>query len=195
MPTLPEPNASDSLPTAEDRFFEDLGARGTWASACDREHDWHHWVTGYKYAADILVGHKIVGRLPHKLGMPIVFLYRHHLELALKQLARQCGGLLGRDVTPPVDHRLNNLWRLYLALLEEESSGSTDTEEVQQTTRLLDEFCRVDRWSDTFRYPEDTDGRPSLSGVGEIDLGNIRDVVDKLSLLLDCISTDLSTRE
>jgi hypothetical protein len=193
-PTITEGEAN-AVPTANDRFFTDLGRPDTWASAWDREHDWYHWVTAYKYAADILVGHRMTGPLPHKLGMPIVFLYRHHLELALKQLARQCGGLLGRDIALPVDHRLNNLWRFCLALVEEESPGSTDSDEVQNITRLLEEFSRVDPKSDTFRYPEDTSGRPSLSGVGEINLARIRDVVDRISLFLDCISTDLSTKE
>lgn len=196
MATLPKPDERDSFPTAEDRFFENLAVRATRASAWDREHDWYHFVTGYKDAADVLVAHlEVAPRLAYKLGPPIVFLYRHHLELALKDLARQCGRLVGRDVALPVHHRLNDLWRLCIALLEEESPATIDTSEVQQTTRLLDEFCRVDLTSETFRYPEDRDGNPWSCGLDEIDVDGIQDVVAKISLLLDCISTDLSTRE
>jgi len=135
------------------------------------------------------------GRAAHRLGPPIVFLYRHHLELAVKQLLRECGTRLGRDVVLPMHHRLDELWRFCLSMLAEVSPGITAAEEVAQTTRLFDELCRVDPTSQAFRYPEDHQGNPSLSGVGEIELERIHDVVEKISLLLDCISTELSTLE
>lgn len=185
------------FPTAKDRFFEDfLGAGGAWASEeYRREHDWYHYMTGYKDAADALMAHleKTV-RGTEKLGAPIVFLYRHHLELALKQLARDCGRLLGRDDVVRKTHRLDELWRRCLSLLGEVSECTT-IDEMQQTTRLLDEFCRADPTSQAFRYPEDTKGIHSESGVVEVSLDRVREVVGKISLLLDCISTDLYARE
>lgn len=46
------------FPTATDRFFGDaVGGRRLWASEWEREHDWHHHVTGYKDAADVLLAH------------------------------------------------------------------------------------------------------------------------------------------
>jgi hypothetical protein len=180
------------FPTAADRFFGDeVGGRRRWVSEWEREHDWHHHVTGYKDAADVLLAHlENTGRDVRKLGPPIVFLYRHHLELSLKQLARQCGRLLGREGVVPLSHKLDDLWRLCLSLLLDLSVGGIDAEEIKQTTRLIDEFCRTDQTSETFRYPEDKEGYPSLSG--DIELERIREVVGKISLLLECISTDLS---
>src|SRR6267378_3012323 len=188
-------NTESALPAVEDRFFEAPSLRSPGAAEWERAPDWYHYTTGYRDAADILMANlEAAGRGAYKLAPPIVFLYRHHLELALKQLARQCGSLLGRDVPPQVDHRVNALWRLCLALLEEESPGSTGAAEVQQTTRLLDEFCRVDLKSETFRYPEDQEGNPWSWGLNEIVADRVQEVVDKISLLLDCISTELSTR-
>jgi len=195
MSTASEPDES-SLPTAQDSFFEHLNASRSWTSAWEPEHDWYHYVTGYKYAADVLVAHlETAGRLAYKLGPPIVFLYRHHLELALKQFARQCGDLLGRDVGPLIDHRLNHLWRFCLSLLAEISPGGIEGAEMQETTRLLEEFDSVDLASQAFRYPEEKDGSPSPLGLKEIDLGRVCKVADKISLLLDCIAADLETRE
>ncbi len=180
-----DPDENTGLPTAADRFFgDDVGSRRPWASEWEREHDWHHHVTGYKDAADVLLAHlENTGRDARKLGPPIAFLYRHHLELALKQVARQCGRLLGRHGIVPLSHKLDELWRLCLSLLVEVSAGGTDAEEVKQTTRLIEEFCRADGTSETFRYPEDKEGYPSLSG--EIELEKLREVVGKISLLLD----------
>ena len=187
------PDENTALPTAADRFFEDDegGGRPLWVSDWDREHDWYHHVTGYKDAADVLLAHlENTGRDARKLGPPIVFLYRHHLELALKQLARQCGRLLGREGVVPLHHRLDDLWRLCLSLLLDLSTGGVDAEEARQTTRLIDEFCHADPTSEAFRYPEDKEGYPSLSR--DIELQRISEVVGKISLLLDCIGTDLS---
>jgi hypothetical protein len=180
------------FPTAADRFFGDeVGGRRRWVSEWEREHDWHHHVTGYKDAADVLLAHlENTGRDVRKLGPPIVFLYRHHLELSLKQLARQCGRLLGREGVVPLSHKLDDLWRLCLSLLLDLSVGGLDAEEIRQTTRLIDEFCRTDHTAETFRYPEDKEGYPSLSG--DIELERVREVVGKISLLLECLSTDLS---
>jgi hypothetical protein len=50
---------------------------------------WYDYTIGYKEAADILVGHvESTGRRADKLGYPILFLYRHHLELVVKSLIR-----------------------------------------------------------------------------------------------------------
>jgi hypothetical protein len=184
------------LPTLKDRFFDgDPAGRRTWTSGWEREHDWYHHVTGYKDAADILIADlENGGRDTRKLGPPIMFLYRHHLELALKWLARECLKSLGRTDVVPTSHHLDDLWRLCLSLLTDVSRGSGAAEEVKQTTRLVDEFCRVDRTSEVFRYPENKDGQPSLPDGVEVDLDRVRDTVAKISLLLDCISTDLSAR-
>jgi len=190
-----DPDENTGLPVAADRFFgDDVGSRVAWASGWELEHDWYHHVTGYKDAADVLLAHlENTGRDARKLGPPIAFLYRHHLELALKLLARQCGRLLGRDAIAPPSHRLDQLWRLCLSLLLEVSAGTTAADEVKQTTTLIDEFCRADATSEAFRYPEDKEGYPTLSG--EIDLDRLREVISKVSLLLDCISTDISVRD
>lgn len=184
--------ANRGLPTAADRFFEKgSSGRRFWLSEWEREHDWHHHVTGYKDAADVLLAHlETIGRDARKLGPPIVFLYRHHLELSLKRLARQCGRLLGREGVVPLSHKLDDLWQLCLSLLRSLSVGGIDTDEVKHTTRLIDEFCRIDQTSEAFRYPEDKEGYPSLAG--DIELGRIREIVGKISRLLECVSTDVS---
>jgi hypothetical protein len=190
-----EPDDSTGLAAADDRLFGEAARRHTWASPWEREHDWYHYVTGYKDAADALCAHLATGGRAIKLERPIIFLYRHHLELAVKQLIRDCAALIGRDVPVPQHHRLDDLWRLCVSLLAEETPGSTSSEEVQQTTRLIDQFSRVDPMSETFRYPEDKVGNPSFVEIGQIDLDRVRAVVGKISVLVECISTELSTDE
>ena len=57
--------------------------------------DWHLWVAGYKLAADRLVSHLTEhGTRFDYVCIPILFLYRHFVELYLKALLRDVGELL-----------------------------------------------------------------------------------------------------
>jgi len=187
---------TDAFPGVEDNLFE-ITARGpVAASPSSTREDWYHYINGYKDAADFLVAHAEETRGdPRKLGPPILFLYRHHLELALKGLIRDCHGLLGRDEDFPKRHEIDKLWQLCCSLLHEISPGMSNSEEIQHTTRLMADFRKIDPISLAFRYPEDKDRNPPLLGGATFDLSTVREVVGKISFLLGCISTHVSTLE
>ncbi len=181
---------------SEDNLFEFEARRSVAASPSSTKEDWYHLMNGYKDAADFLVAHTAETRGDlRKLGNPIMFLYRHHLELALKDLIRDCRGLLRRDEIFPKTHRIDELWQVCCGLLHEISPGMSDNEEIQHTTRLLADFQKIDPMSVAFRYPEDKDRNPPVLGEAAFDLSTVRDVVGKISLLLECISEHVSTLE
>lgn len=83
-----------------------LGADGDWwnnAMLNPSAGDWWVYSEGYARGAEILVWHAVKS---HKdlnfLVYPIVFLYRHHLELALKGLVRSANDLLGKSPIIPL---------------------------------------------------------------------------------------------
>jgi len=193
----PAENSEDemaALPSPEDRLFEFVADGSITPSEFSRKQDWYFYINGYKDAADLLVTHAATEGDPRKLGYPILFLYRQHLELALKELIRDCRRLLGWHEAFPKTHRIDELWRICRGLFDEISPGMSNNDEIQQTTRLIAEFCKIDPTSEAFRYPEDKDGNPPALGV-EIVLSTVKEVVGKMSLLLDCIGTHISTRE
>jgi hypothetical protein len=57
---------------------------------------------------------------------------------------------------------------------------------------LFREFRAVDPNAGSFRFPEDGLGNASLAGTIEVDLSDVRDVVEKMSFFLDCIDTSLT---
>lgn len=179
-----------ALPGPEDRLFEFTAQRPVTPSEFSRKQDWYFYINGYKDAADLLVSHAAEAD-PRKLGYSILFLYRQHLELALKALIRDCSGLVGRQEAFPKRHQIDKLWGICRGLLDELSPGKSISNEMQQTTRLIGEFCRLDPESETFRYPEDKSGNPYTLDV-EIALSTVKEVVGKISLLLDCIAADIS---
>lgn len=172
------------LPSEDDRFFE---GDDWWDNACVNflPDDWHIYAIGYKDAADILVAHVE----EHKRGQdtlvyPVVFLYRQYLELKIKNLIRQGRCLQDIHEPFPKTHRIDELWKVCSDLLREIFPGDSE-EEQAQIARLIEEFCQVDPTSTAFRYPEDLDGNPSLPPVvRHINLRNVKEVIDKISVIL-----------
>jgi hypothetical protein len=192
----PPPGTEDdemaAFPGAADKMFESIAKAQGPASSFSKGQDWYFYINGYKDAADLLVTHAAKGD-PRKLLYPVMFLYRQHLELALKDLIRDCRRLLGWQEAFPKTHRIDDLWRLCIGLLNELSPGTTTTDETTHTTRLIADFCMVDPTSEAFRYPEGKDGEPTPFDV-EIDFTAVKEVVGKISLLLDCTSTHVNTQ-
>lgn len=181
------------FPDARDRLFEFSSTGGGAASSFEKRQAWYYYVNGYKDAADLLVAH-IAEADVRKLGFPIAFLYRQHLELALKSLIRESRRALGRQEEFPRTHHIDELWRLCVGLLKEVSPAAVETDEIKHTTRLIAEFWAIDPTSETFRYPENRS--PTLPQLDvRIILTEMKEVVGKISLLLECIDTHVSTQD
>ncbi len=183
----------DGFPGPKDTLFPGASPARSAPAARSTGQTWYDYTTGYKEAADLLVAHfEATGRKADKLTYPILFLYRQHLELVMKSLIRVCCNALGRDEDFPKHHDLDQLW-LTCARLLREISPAGSVGEIQETTRLFRELCTVDPAGDAFRFPEGKRGNASLVGAFEIDLGRVRDIVEKMSFFLDCIDTSITT--
>lgn len=173
----PLPEEYDELFTSEDDW---------WNNACLNfvQDGWGMYAIGYKEAADVLVKHvNDERRYQDVLIYPIVFLYRQYLELAIKDLIRHGRRLLDIYEPFPKTHRINTLWNICSALLSKISPGDSERE-IKEIGRLLEEFCKVDPTSEAFRYPEDKNGHPSLPGIRHINIRNISEVINKISVIL-----------
>ncbi|MCH7817286.1 MAG: hypothetical protein IIC60_12025 [Proteobacteria bacterium] len=111
----------------------------------------------YKLATDQLVALALTKHEPHELDFPILFLYRHTVELYLKSALAK----------PPKHHDLGELSRL----LESEGGGQIPG---WMRDRLRD-FHEIDRRSSIFRYAD-----PGPPGELWIDFHQLQAVIDKL---------------
>jgi hypothetical protein len=55
-------------------------------------------------------------------------------------------------------------------------------------------FDELDPTSESFRYPVTASGDAVLPGVHNLDLGQVREVVERVSAFLDCAAQDLTVR-
>ncbi len=141
---------------------------------------WTFYADGYKIAADALVAHiETTGHDHDKLVYPILFNYRQYIELALKGIIRDARRLLDERGGAPTGHVLTDLWNTARPLLFQLAPATDDLDNVGYCVKR---FADTDPTSQGFRYPVTTDGTPGLSeDLKHINLGQVRDVVDRLS--------------
>lgn len=111
----------------------------------------------YKLAADELVKQALASQEPHELDYPILFLYRHTVELYLKAAL----------ASPPEHHDLGRLIQLLEAECGNKLAGWIKD-------RLWD-FHKIDCMSDVFRYAS----LPSFNELW-VDLHQAKSVMDRL---------------
>lgn len=166
-------------------------------------------VMAYQWAANALVDRVHSGEEPWPIvAVPVLFLYRHHLELALKNCApyvrlyiEQGRSLFGLDspdftwVNPGThSHKLLSSWKS-LRSMQEASNLDLDTDLTEQAERVIEWFAVLDSSSFTFRYPEefleagiDVDDIDPLQlkedvSVASIAISGLRDWLDHLITL------------
>ena len=176
LPGLPSP--SDQLFSSQEDWWNN--ACMNWSSS-----GWSLYASGYKDAADALV-ERVEKHCTNQdtFVYPVLFLYRQYLELQLKMMVRTLRHLQGIGTDFPKGHKIDGLWaeadKLLRLAFPEESKA-----ELVETGRLIREFAKVDPLSTAFRYPVDNEGSPSLPGIKYINLRNVRNVMAKISMLLE----------
>jgi hypothetical protein len=176
MSSWPKPGDSLLAPGVDPRTEALLGADPDWIIA---------YALSYKKAADIVVSQVELGSTsPDAVDYPVVFLYRHYLELLLKGLIRVARTLRYGQEDFPKTHQLKRLWAEFRPLIEDlyPAGNKVDTDTVEKCILEMD---AIDDGNGTSRYGEDKDGKPTLPNELCISLTNLRDVVDRISGFLE----------
>ncbi len=116
---------------------------------------WPAYVDGYKNAADYLVDYSAERHEMDSLVYPIMFLYRHYLEIQLKDILRMLYLHHGKTCSTPTDHKLFELWCEVRPLMEEVYGDFEDIERNNYIEARVKEVVQVDVGSYAFRYPVD----------------------------------------
>ena len=122
---------------------------------------------------------------------PIVFLYRHYIELSLKQIVKLGSPLMPEGKPASLDHHnLLDLWSSARPIIEKLCSES-DVAHVEEAGRIILAFSEIDPNSEAFRYakrPEMKGGSPSLpKDVRHINIRLLYEEMEKVSSMLDYI--------
>ena len=132
---------------------------------------------GYKKAGDLMVA--VAEREPaqrHCLVFPILFNYRHFLELSLKYQLATYGPTV--SIEPNWNcHRLEVLWSVFIEMLDR--FGTDDPDEVDPVVgEIILEFAKIDPGSYSYRYPVNKNGEPVPVDRENLHLPTLADVID-----------------
>lgn len=152
--------------------------------------NWNLIAEGYRNAADKLVGMVLQRQaLADEMLYPVCFLYRHFVELALKEIIG-LGNLLQHGRWPTEEgHDLCVLWEKAEPVLRDFVSGMR-VEELEAVGKQIAELQEIDPKADGFRYPKtrETKNQPAqvtLVGLRHVNLRHMRDVMSGIASLLD----------
>ena len=118
-----------------------------------------------------------VRRQPHSgnlLLYPILFNYRHGLELAMKWIIEYHGAFSGVRLDKK-DHDLWALWKKCKLILE--LTGPTEDEALAAVEQIVKDLHDLDEGGLSFRYSKDKNGA-TIPLPNTIDLQNLQEVME-----------------
>lgn len=167
-------------------------------SLFDQGEDWHNnaclnfqedmshgYIYGYKKAADIVVKKVNKSGIEQDyLVYPIVFLYRHHIEILLKKLIQLGIELYEENSKIPQHHKIEDLWPQVKGYFRKATKGK-NTKDLEFIDKILKELCTIDASSMNFRYAKDKQGNTPNEDLRRINLRIFSNVIGKVSSLLE----------
>jgi len=159
--------------------------------------DWCLYAQGFHLGAETLIREVAETRGKHVdlYVYPIIFCFRHAIEMELKAAVYWGRHYLGR-VSPgyPVGHTLLSacrgiaLWPECRSIVEEIWPEGSEAY-LDDMERLLREFEAHDPDGQAFRYPTDTQGERTKPTLTHINIQDFYESAEQLYRLLDGIST------
>ncbi len=157
---------------------------------------WYAYTSGYRRAAELITD--ALRERPHDqdiLIFPVLFLWRHHLELRLKAIARSASWLLGQDWKATKEHDLGQLFAAAMPLVERcfaEFAETLPREQLAQARNALVALRSVDAQAMAFRYPEDLKGDKHVTEPYHINFDVVDQYMKSIADVLDDIDSALS---
>lgn len=166
----------------------------TWIYLDGVRFDDYDYAAAYREAGDRLVQQLGRGKRIHfspDLFVPVLYLYRHSLELELKNLVRFGSGLLDDDAKLQRAlnrHDLDELWKFVKKICEELWPGSASGEEINCVEGLLLKLHSIDASGQNLRYSTDKRGNRSQKKFPQfVELKRIPAIIAQIFSLLDGI--------
>lgn len=123
--------------------------------------------------------------LEHSYAIPVMFLTRHCIELAIKRAIKRCGA------EPKKDHSLTSLWSSLLSRFPKQRCRE-DNRAIKNMGAFVKAVAEIDNNGISLRYPQDKSGRltqdRSLFVNDEEVVSYLEKFVEQLQLIdFDCL--------
>lgn len=164
------------------RSAKDWG-KGVTFTQCATSRHVYIW-SGYMQAAEALIA-SCANDPPTRelLVYPILFTYRHGIELAMKWLIVNYGRYASVEIGDVDHHNLWQLWKICRQVIRE--VGGQEDAASSVVEQLIKDFHDLDKSAIAFRYSEAKNGMLIRLPDGAIDLENVRDVMEGVGHFFD----------
>lgn len=178
-----------------DTYRKDMNACVNWRPDTSSLYVEGYWHGANKLAMGVIENRDGIDYLVY----PILFLYRHYIELKIKYLIADSRGILEEKVGFPNHHNMFNLWGLLKTNINRIAKSKDNglynhiaSEDYNKVDDGMAFYKEVDLGSMAFRYPKDQDGNTSLDGVVTINIqevlvamNGLKEVLDKIDYAID----------
>jgi len=165
--------------------------------------NWSHYTIEYKEAGDLLLANAVKTKRRNFMVFPTIFLYRHYIELILKEIILNDREYLGISHPFPRSHNIYELWKMCRDYMQQTDklvdprfaeSERYKKEIIPMYDALeadLNKFAEIDPDSQYFRYPVDGKGNPIAVDNKRLSelLHELPELVVRIAYNLDGIST------
>ena len=174
------------LPPDAFRDPERLVARVRWALTW--EEGLPAFAGAYKEAAKAVFRRITEEPLSRNLSvLPLAFMWRHHIELALKDIILRGNRLHRKAATFPQHHRVRDLWNDAKPYVLE--TGDPLSPEVRHVEGTIKEIDSLDPDSFDFRYPTTKDGTRTLKKLPpDVDVRALHEALEAVANFLDGVA-------
>lgn len=171
------------------------------------------YMGGYLHAARLLAQSvHLTKKNVDQSVYPIIFLYRHYIELSLKSLIIRGGAacsdfeMTNEDEKNLTNHDLGKLWKIFKPIFCELWSedyfdsgydfGSNFQDLVDGIESYIKQLCAIDKDSFSFRYSRKKDRETrNLEGVMRIDITGFAEKIERLVYILQACEWELDHLE
>ena len=158
------------------------------------------YTLGYRRAAEHLSTYALANpRECGQLAYPIVFLYRHHIELALKRIIYWVPWTLKRDLTEQEkknlgNHKLDRLWGdlepIFGSVCQAVGWSKPSVVDLEGVREYVRQLSAIDPTSTNFRYWKSKDGNPSLpDGLRSFNIRHFSEMMSRLADFIEALGT------
>lgn len=170
-------------PQRGDRLFRKGGVGSLAACTMAHMRSEGFVATGFKNSADCLVDHVARSGRDDSLILPIVFLYRHYIEMQLKEIALHVHRWDGRGESYVKTHDLSHLVNV-LDHPDLKEASPEDEEARRAVRQCVLELHGLDPRGTEMRYPD-------KAPLEQLDLGHLKSTMEGLANYLGAVSDQM----
>ena len=143
---------------------------------------WSLYADGYRHAAELILNSIQNAPTDDELLYPVIYLYRHFLELELKSLVVASSTLSPQQIVIEDLNREHDVHKLWLKCEANFQYVPLEfgPEIVGTVGSCIKEISDIDPLSQAFRYAVDRKGNQTLGRITEVDVLNLKEVMTRI---------------